>query len=66
MKKINFTLFILVAVITISSCTKKNDAPTVADNILNYTINEIPVTTDYNVGAIYYNFTTFNLSLIHI
>ena len=66
MKKINFSLFIIAAVSIFSSCTKKNDGPTVADNVLNYTINEIPVTTDYNVGAFYYNFTTFNAAITQV
>ena len=58
MRKIDILLFIIAALSIFSSCTKKGDAPSVADNILNYTINEIPVTTDYTVGAFYYNFTT--------
>ncbi len=63
MKKLNISLFIIVAFSVFSSCTKKSDAPTVDDNILNYPINEIPVTSDYNVGAFYYNFTTFNAAI---
>ena len=55
MRKIDILLFIIAALSIFSSCTKKGDAPSVADNILNYTINEIPVTTDYTVGAFYYN-----------
>jgi hypothetical protein len=66
MKKVNFTLYMIVVFSIFSSCTKKSDAPTAADNILNYTINEIPVTTDYNVGAIYYNFTTFNTAITQV
>jgi hypothetical protein len=66
MKKINFKLFFIVAAGIFSSCVKKNEAPTVADNILNYTIKEVPVTTDYNVGAFYYNFTTFNTAITQV
>jgi hypothetical protein len=38
------------------SC-KKAATPTVADNFLNYTIPEVPVTQDYVVGAFYYTFS---------
>lgn len=63
MKKVQFVLHILVGIIVFSSCLKKRDAPSVEDNILNYTIKEIPVTADYIVGAFYYNFSTFNTSI---
>ena len=43
-----------------SACVKKSAAPTVDDNILNYKINEIPVTQDYTVGAFYAYYSTFN------
>lgn len=63
MKKVQFALYIFVGISVFSSCMKKRDAPSVADNILNYTIKEIPVTSDYTVGAFYYNFSTFNTSI---
>ena len=66
MKNIKLSLFIISALCIFSSCTKKSNAPSVADNILNYTINEIPVTTDYIVGAFYYNFTAFNTSITQV
>ena len=66
MKKIHFSLFIIAALSIFSSCTKKADEPTVDNNILNYSISEIPVTTNYNVGAFYYNFTTFNTSITQV
>lgn len=66
MRKIDISLFTIAALSIFSSCTKKVDAPSAADNILNYTINEIPVTTDYTVGTFYYNFTTFNTSTVQV
>jgi hypothetical protein len=63
MKKIKFSFYIALAVIYLSACTKKDNAPTAADNILAYTIKEIPVTADYTVGAFYYNFGTFNAAI---
>ena len=66
MKKLQFSIFIITCFVIFSACTKKVDAPSVADNILNYTIKEIPVTTDYTVGAFYYNFTTFNTSISQV
>jgi hypothetical protein len=66
MKKLQFSLFVIAGLGFFASCTKKNVGPSVADNILNYTIKEIPVTTDYTVGAFYYNFTTFNTSITQV
>ena len=66
MRKIDILLFTIATLSIFSSCTKKGDAPSVADNILNYTINEIPVTTDYTVGAFYYNFTAFNTNTVEV
>jgi len=49
-----------------SSC-KKAAAPTAADNFLNYTIPEVPVTQNYVVGAFYTNFgSTFPTGSIQI
>jgi hypothetical protein len=61
MKKIlkyHYGLTVLI-IILISAC-KKSDAPTVDDNFLNYKIEDVPVTSDYTVGAFYVNFGTFN------
>ena len=66
MKNLKFPFIITAAVIFLFSCTKKDNAPTAADNILAYTINEIPVTTDYTVGAFYYNFGTFNAAITEV
>ncbi|MBM3414531.1 MAG: hypothetical protein FJY16_06305 [Bacteroidetes bacterium] len=66
MKKIKFSILILTAVSVFSSCTKENDAPKAEDNILAYSINEVPVTADYNVGAFYYNFSTFNTAITEV
>ena len=66
MKNNNLSILLAATIFLFVSCTKKRDAPSVSDNILNYTINEIPVTTDYNVGAFYYNFTTFNPSISQV
>jgi hypothetical protein len=66
MKKIFFSLLILTAINTFYSCTKESDAPAASDNILAYDIKEVPVTSDYNVGAIYYNFGTFNTAITEV
>ena len=66
MKKLITLLLMFVAIIQLNSCTKKSDAPTASDNILNYEIAEIPVTSDFNVGAIYYNFSTFNTAITEV
>jgi hypothetical protein len=64
MKK--FSFFIIPALIFLNSCTKKNDTPTASENILAYTISEIPVTENYNIGAFYYNFGTFNTAITEV
>ncbi|MCW3092983.1 MAG: hypothetical protein JWP81_4052 [Ferruginibacter sp.] len=66
MKSLKFPFFIIPVFLFLNSCTKKIDAPSIDDNILNYTIKEIPVTTDYTVGAFYYNFGTFNASITEV
>lgn len=55
--------YIIASFVFISSCVKKADTPTAEDNILNYEIEEIPVTENYTVGAFYYNFGTFNTAI---
>lgn len=54
---------IAAAVLSFTACVKKSDAPSASDNFLNYQINEIPVTDDYVVGAMYYAFGTFNANV---
>jgi len=50
----------------LSSC-KKAATPTVANNFLNYTIPEVPVTQNYVVGAFYTNFgSTFPTGSIQV
>ena len=66
MKNFKFSLIAIPAIIFLNSCSKKNDAPTASNNILNYAIHEIPVTQDYTVGAFYYNFGTFNASITEV
>jgi len=50
-------------ILSIFSCKKSEDGPKASDNILNYEITEIPVTTDYVVGAFYAGLGTFNPSV---
>jgi hypothetical protein len=54
---------IAAAVLSFTACVKKSDAPSASDNFLNYQINEIPVTDNYVVGAMYYVFGTFNANV---
>jgi len=53
---------ILLVLIGLFSC-KKNTAPTIADNFLNYSIPEVPATSNYTVGAFYYAPTVFNANI---
>lgn len=58
-------LFAMLVVPALFSCkkwalAKNNTGPTPQDNILAYSIKEIPVTKNYTVGAFYYNNTTWN------
>ena len=67
MKK-NFPWFVavlLAGVLLSSSCkkwifSKDNTGPSPQNSILAYTINEIPVTKNYTVGAFYYNNSAWN------
>jgi hypothetical protein len=56
------SLFISVVLLSFVtySCRKSNAGPSVDDNILNYKIEEVPVTQDYVVGSFYTNFAGFN------
>ncbi|MDN5288488.1 MAG: hypothetical protein JWR38_4762 [Mucilaginibacter sp.] len=53
--------FTLLIVTGLFSC--KKNKPTVTDNFLNYTIPDIPVTSNYTVGAFYYTFGSFNANI---
>jgi hypothetical protein len=66
MKCIQYIRVALTAVLlslTLFSCVKDGTGPSVEDNILNYEIEEIPVTTNYTVGALYNSFGTFNANV---
>jgi hypothetical protein len=58
--KYNCMVLVLLAA-GLFSCKKSQ--PTVADNLLNYTIPDVPATKNYTVGAFYYNFSTFNANI---
>ena len=54
--------------LTLYSCkkwifAKNNTGPSPQSNILAYTINEIPVTKNYTVGAFYYNNNSWNTAV---
>lgn len=55
-------LSVAIGAALLFSC-KKNDGPSVDDYFLNYEIPEVPVTTDYTVGAFYYSFGSFNANI---
>ncbi len=59
-----YSLLILLMSVELLSC-KKND-PSVKDNFLNYQIPDVPVTSNYTVGAFYYSFTTLNANVAQI
>ncbi|MBB6110002.1 Glycosyltransferase WbsX [Mucilaginibacter lappiensis] len=59
-----YSLLVLLMSAGLLSC-KKND-PTVKDNFLNYQIPDVPVTSNYTVGAFYYTFTTLNANVTQI
>ncbi|WP_345952911.1 glycoside hydrolase family 99-like domain-containing protein [Mucilaginibacter sp. PAMB04168] len=59
-----FRMLLLVLLVgSLASCKKDNEDPSVEDSFLNYEIEEIPVTENYNVGAFYTFFTTFNANV---
>ncbi|MFY0255989.1 glycoside hydrolase family 99-like domain-containing protein [Chitinophaga sp. 30R24] len=62
MKRFNI-LFTTAAVVLLFACKKDMSGPSVDDNILNYKIEEIPVTQDYTVGAFYYNYGGWNANV---
>jgi len=51
----------LLLAASFTSCKKKD--PTVADSLVDYPIPEVPVTSNYNVGAFYYNFGSFSANI---
>ncbi|MGN8068532.1 glycoside hydrolase family 99-like domain-containing protein [Mucilaginibacter sp. SG564] len=59
-----YSLLLLLISAGLFSC-KKND-PSVKDNFLNYQIPDVPVTSNYTVGAFYYTFTTLNANVTQI
>lgn len=59
-----YSLLVLLISAGLFSC-KKND-PSVKDNFLNYKIPDVPVTSNYTVGAFYYTFTTLNANVTQI
>src|SRR5882757_8443994 len=60
MRNLSISVAVLLLCFFSWSCRKGNAGPSASDNILNYKIEEVPVTQDYVVGAFYTNFTTFN------
>src|SRR5688500_10133308 len=59
MKRIAFLTYGCL-VLLFTACVKKDNGPSVSENILDYDIEEIAVTENYVVGAWYYNLTSFN------
>ena len=53
-------------ILLLFSCKKNNTGPSVTSNVLDYQIKEIPVTQDYMVGAVYYNFSSFNVNITEV
>lgn len=52
--------------VLMAGCKKGVAGPSIDDYFLNYPINEIPVTDNYNVGAFYYSFNTFNANITEV
>jgi len=62
MKNINILVSgCLVLLIAVSSC--KKEFPSVDDHFLNYQIPDVPATKNYNVGAFYYTFSSWNTNI---
>ena len=53
-------------VLFFTSCVKKDNGPSVSDNVLDYEIKEIPVADDFVVGAWYYNVANFNTAITEV
>ena len=66
MKNISYQLGTMLLLFSFFSCKKNDSGPSISDNILNYTINEIRVDTNYVVGAFYYNIGTWNANITEV
>jgi hypothetical protein len=56
-----FSCLMLLLSISLYSCKKKD--PSINSYFLNYQIPEVPVTSNYLVGAFYYTFSTWNANI---
>ena len=59
----NIHCIVLIFYCSLLLSCRKNDGPSIEDNILNYEIPEVSVTQDYTVGAFYYSFGSFNANI---
>ena len=59
-----YSSLMLLMIAGLFSCKKKDATP--ADNFLDYTIPNVPVTSDYTVGAFYYSFGSFNANITQV
>jgi hypothetical protein len=59
-----YSSIMLLMIAGLFSC--KKSAVTAADNFLDYTIPNVPVTSDYTVGAFYYSFGSFNANITQV
>ncbi|MFL9483905.1 glycoside hydrolase family 99-like domain-containing protein [Chitinophagaceae bacterium LWZ2-11] len=66
MKNILLVLGVFVAAGLFFACKKNDQGPSVTDNILDYKIEEIPVTSDYVVGAFYNYYANFNANVTEV
>ncbi|MHB8209052.1 glycoside hydrolase family 71/99 protein [Mucilaginibacter sp.] len=60
-----YSSLMLLMMAGLFSC-KKSTAPTPADNFLDYTIPNVPVTSNYLVGAFYYSFSSFSTAVTEV
>jgi hypothetical protein len=60
---LTYSCLIILAATLLFSCKKKD--PSIDDYFLNYKIPEVPATSNYIVGALYYTFTTFNANVAY-
>ena len=59
-----YSILMLLMIIGVSSCKKA--AVTASDNFLAYTIPNVPVTSNYLVGAFYYSFSSFSANVTEV
>ena len=59
-------LAILSIFLVTVGCKKEAHGPKIDDYFLNYDIPEVPVTADYEVGAFYYTWGTFNPGITEV